>query len=688
MSVYAPASSAARRPGLAAGSNDELTPCKNAWESQKHSLSRIHSEWFHNVLFVHGWQDSNIDMGQVRAFSMAERGRGNRKFNMTLRIILQQKAIYSQIPHTFEARPMTADEFDIEGAAFATDLINWAKIEHRIQRVESRNLDLMLKMGNSVLFTGWDPNGGKIVADSETGMPKPTGCPIMLADNPVRWIWDPRATHYSEALWAIRRTEQTQEWLWSTFPDQAPKVPFARRGQRGGMAGPDYWERALQDWMTGSTVLPEGQASFILYEYFEVPTRDNPQGRLVVAAGDSGGPNFVLHAGPNVYGKIPAVVFSQIEVPGSIWGECLVPHLKDPQIEFNIRNRQISRNCDQVSNSKVVVASSGPSDEEITDEVGGILREPDMVVGSTRVLAYPSLPDQVFVQRNAALEYMNGIAAPGGADYLTRMSDVRSAIQFAQVQEREHLMLSPQIANHVQCWEDVWTNELDNCRRFGADEYEFAWLGTANEPKKRLFSEWTRSTNMLVKYTNDTPMPMSRMATTAKIIEAGGAGFINLDDEFERTKALQEMQLGSFVRVPRDATVHIRKAQENLMRVRLGEPPIAPDTMDNLDAHLQVYNDFMADTEFRDIERKQPLVAMAIRMMEGAFRQAKLVQLQMMMAAAQQMGAQQQQGGQGGGGNARAQQRQAGRTAPQNPKGTQGFGQNPNPSENQGGPLN
>ena len=687
MSVYAPVSTLQRtRHGLAAGSKDELTPAKNAWESQKHSLTRLHSEWFHNVLFVHGWQDSNIDMGQVRAFSMAERGRGNRKFNMTLRIILQQKAIYAQIPHTFEARPMTADEFDIEGAQFGTDLINWGKVHHKIQRVESRNLDLMLKMGNCVMFSGWDPNGGKIVADKNTGQPKPTGCPLMIADNPVRWVWDPRATHYSEAMWAIRRTEQTQEWLWSTFPDQAAKVPFGRRGQRGGMAGPDYWERALQDWMTGTATLPEGQASFVLYEYFEVPTRDNPKGRLIVAAGDSGGPNFVLHSDENVYGKIPAVVFTQIEVPGSLWGECLVPHLKDPQIEFNIRNRQISRNCDMISNPKFVVASSGPSDEEITDEVAAILREPDMVVGSTRILATPSLPEQVFAQRTAALEYMNGIAAPGGADYLTRLSDVRSAIQFAQVEERERLMLSPAIANHVQCWEDVWTNELDNCRRFAADEYEFAWLGTANEPKKRLFGEWTRSTNMLVKYTSDAALPQSKMATTAKIIEAAGAGLINVVDEFEKSKALQEMQLGAFVRVPRDATVHIRKAQENLIRLRLGEPPIAPDTMDNLDAHLQVYNDFMADTEFRDLERKQPLVAMAIRMMEGAFRQAKLVQIQMMLSAQQQMAQMGEQ--QGAGGNGRAQQKQAGRTAPQNPKGTQGFGESPNPSENQGGPLN
>lgn len=655
----------------------------DCYTSQRHSMYPLHAEWWHNIEFCHGRQDSNINMNDGRFLSGGPgRSRGKPTINFTLSIIDQQKAIFSSIEPLFEAFAITDTEFDIEAAKLHSAIIEGTYYSKKIAQLESRLLDCKLKTGNCVLFVGWDPNAGEIMPDGS-----PRGDLVLEADLPFRWYWDPRATYYKEARWAIRETLQSQEWVEVTFPEGAQKISFHKGSSQGGK----YWERALMENVslsssgTGMVNYPEGKGAVTIYEYFEKPSRLNPEGRLIVAAGyDS--PSILLSDGPNPYGTIPAVLFGMIPVTGRLHFESYVVHLKDAQTMYNRRVRDIDANCRAMAKTKWWIPNDGPPDSEITDAPDGIIRGGNNPPVQLQAMA---LPPQVFESKNSSMEMAGVIASPANPQGMENATKASSGILLAQIEDREKALIAPLVRSHIECWIDAYELIIKNYKTFcGDDPLKIAWLGPDNRARYHWITSSKLSDNVVVRFTAKEPLPTSRMAKFAMINESMKMLLLNPEDPYEKQAAASAVGLGDLVRPFRDMKLDYERAGRNIMRARIEmaipTPEIQDMNLESLKTHVDRYEDFMKSPEFEEMagSMTQPgydiQAAMRIRQMHKFF---KMSQMQMEMQMLQAQMAQQQQVM-----NARLGQQRAGATAPQGSKGTQGHsGESMKPYENQGG---
>lgn len=662
---------------------DPLHVIRDLYDSQRETMFTLHCDWYQKNLFREGFQD--IDINMMSGTPMYHEGtEGGLTYNVVDGVMESLENILLAVNPRRKARAVRQDTIDQTETENANAILSWAAVHHGIDVLNEELANAKCTYGCAVIYVAWDDEAGPPVMTAD-GSVAPAGEPLLIIDAPFRWIWDNRVTNYKDARWAIRRTIQSEEYMRSMYPDVADKMSFGAY-----LSGRyDWMEQSLMDMnrlRSGGQInrrMPEGKGQCILYEAFIRPTEDDPQGLIIVAAGDHDGPAHLCDITENHYGnRIPAVLANLKRVSGRLHGKTPMERMMDPQIAFNKRNRQIDNACDLVGNPKILKQEGSCDDSELTNSIDIVEYAP-----TTQPPAYmtpPPLPPQIFEQKNSSLQTIMQMGQPY-ADSMERASDANSAIQLKMLAEREMQMTSGIIRKHANDWTDAWEIYVDLFRKKANYPREIGWMDADYEHHTRVISKEMLPAQLTLELVEKPELTYSRAAAYAEVVELGSQGFVDLANPFERQRALKEIGRGNLSSEYRDQTLDLDKARDNLIEIKYAGKIAIPDPNDDVDTHLAVYTSHKKTNEYKTWAMRDPQGAARLDQTILWFEQMKAAKMAQMQFAMEQMAQAQAMGKMGMNGGDRQAQIQAGKQARQPRRDSQGAASSNRPESTTGG---
>lgn len=312
--------------------------------------------WFINHAAILGqhnlvWNEFN------RAFEIPLRAPSNRTrliVNYMMSYWRRTKARLTAHRPGLHVAPATTDEEDVEISRLSLHTLEGEFERLCFQKVLKEFVGLGLE-GNAFMMPRWDPWGGPVMmedrpvmaSDPMTGTESPQvdemGQPVTervpVTDEFGRTLHvgeicldivsgfeidkDEHATSTEDARWIMRSTIRHLDWIKEHYQEKgryvqgeevyANNLYLKRHRQLVGMLGAGAIEGGERE--------QEAKDSAVVHEYWERPSLKNPEGKLVVVAGE-----VLLHSGPNPYRRmleagipIPICHFGEVKIPNRFW---------------------------------------------------------------------------------------------------------------------------------------------------------------------------------------------------------------------------------------------------------------------------------------------------------------------------------------------------------------------------------
>lgn len=680
--------------------DNALATIRDAYVSQRDAMYPLHTEWWAQCLFANGVQNINIDQTTGMAVSnltpQSAWSKPRVTWNLIDTAIQRMSGLLLQRPAEVDIRSTTDDEDDIQAAEVADRICDWAYQYHRFPEIESECVDWMVKVGVGVLTCFWDPQAGEDVPLPDGSITK-TGMPVAGCDSPLKWLWDPRATRYIDLKWALRVTNQTEEFLIERFPDKAEEIEHRART----LSYANSWEYAL---LSTSRVTRSGdniqnmrdKGAVRMFELFETPCPKYPEGRIIVAIGSGEQPDLVLGEGPNVYGRIPAIPISLSLREGQLLGKTPIKWLLSPQRELNRRRTQIIRHCDLLGSPKGIAPSSFDM-RQLDNEQGGFYQVPDNAPFPPSFINPPPLGQEVFESEKSAIAMMNMMLEPATLTPMENIGKANSAIQIQQLVDVQGMLAKPYLRQWELGLELYWQMYIDIFRRHAQFPINIQPLGS------QAVSAWPYVSGKLITHgialrvLPGSTAPQTPSATHAMWLENFKVGAASPMNPSDMKAFYSDIGRPDLARLIRDKTAQRDKAYRNLMKLRKGQFVQADEMVDDPETHLEIYKDWMSTSDYEVWKAMNPpAFDMNLRMVLTQFQMILQMKIQAEMeqqaAMQQMMNPQPDEDGKPSSASkvqGQAQGNKAGNPmGGANPTASQGFSKRPNMFQNAGGKGN
>lgn len=304
----------------------------------------------------------------------------------------------------------------------------------QLLREDEKHIDLetwRVITGTAIKKVYWDASAGgyAVVPNPETGeeIMIPLGDVKTSVLSPFNFAVDPEASDIDSAQWVMEFSIQSVQWIKEQFA--------AERGEGyTGAAAEVHEDRnlntLLQTLFRLSHSIYTGVAGqsvdasriknkAVVKEVYERPSRDYPQGRCFVVAGEK-----LLYSGPSPYFFDtwpepvwhPYTFFRYMPDPGSLWGLSVIYQLTRPQQRMNAIDSMIVLNRKTNAAPKILLPNgSGVPNNYLVGRPGlGIPYNPVGANGAKpEVMQGASLPADVLAERNQAPADMDFIVGGG-----------------------------------------------------------------------------------------------------------------------------------------------------------------------------------------------------------------------------------------------------------------------------------
>lgn len=662
------------------------------------ALYEIRANAITQIFYTHGYQNHAFSKSAGALVDLREHGYGSTQvFNVMLPVAQLQKAILLNVTPRRSTQATTRDERDIQSARYAQDLMRWADEEHRIAEIREQAATQFTEIGNFILFVGWDPTGGRFWTMPD-GQMMFEGGPTFRCDSMFEWNFHPHAKDYRESPYAYRISYVSRDWALEHFPEWADKIP---EDLITSAAATPVFQRTLLNMgpgagfhMGGSARTSPKHEQFV--EFHELYFRSSPKrplGLCMFAFGEGGSPKVIVHKGENPYAErktgrrtLPVIHCKNIARTGSLWGEAITQHMIPMQNYINQFEQIIAENAELIGNPFGYYWQDGIAPDNWNNEIGNIV---PLAPGSQPPgwMVPPPLPNYVMDAPTRAMQYLNNLAQPMGPLQQENEGNITSGVQQAIVNEGKELRVAPMVAAWNQAWTAAWTQYIDNWANFQMLPRKIGVVGADGGWRDIYFSGALASGNFNIELLPGPALPQSKQAEIGTWIELAKTAPMQMllqSNPAMMKKFLEDVGKGSEgMRMKKDPFVHIEKARRNITACKIGQIRQIDPLIDNVFDHIEVYQDYMASSEYEEDVTRDPTFDMRMRMLLMS-----CIQLQaQMMALQQQQMAEQQAGPDGGGG---APETQGGRGATEggdagHPRAHQGFGRSLNASRNNGG---
>ena len=568
--------------------------------------------WSYALAFTKGYQYhqwSNREWGLVpRTMTSKRRIRETRNF---IRPYVERTiaSLTSFVPK-FRVRPATNDINDEQRARVGESILEhyWTLLD--MQENYQELMYWTTICGTAFLKVFWDGAGGESFAAPEViydedGSPSGLGEKERLyfegevateVISPFQIYLDPMATKQSDIERILQVTKRPLSWVDRHFPELGPHV----RGD-GGDEGGEYGQNRVLDLVSpggiSSSTNAHGDTAqdwVTVKEYYETPTMEFPRGRFILEAN-----SVILKNGdnPTPKHKIPYIIFRDLVVPGTIWGQSNIDNLIPPQRNYNRVVSQYIEHIVTMVHSKVLFPRmAGIPESAFVAGVGEVIE----YNGSTPPahLAPPQLPnslDNELARLKADIDEITSTYAVEKGIYPGKASGTAiNLLQEASIKAKE-----PKLARNAAGLEHWGKQVLALVQDYVSDDRTIKIHGKNNQFEVSQFSGAELQGNTDVVIELDSMRPKSRELAMSVVERMVQSGLLNPQDPADRSRAYKALDLEDDQVVISDMNQHRRVAQMEDSLMLKGQPGQPAQWYEDQDIHAAQHSATMNGDEFR-----------------------------------------------------------------------------------------
>jgi len=611
-------------------SEKELVDFVNKEFDRRQKERRIFElQWRLNIAFIEGQQymeinTARIDLDQVpKLYEWQER----EVFNEIAPILETRLAKLARMRPILQARPGSNAQEDIRSSKVGTMVLKFTYGDQRMKNKMNQINAWSEACGSGFLKNIWNPNIGKVVAI----MQSPAAEGEEAANEEIREgdieaiVVPPQEifpdSSYHEDIEDCKSIIHAKAYsikdikdIWGV--DVSPEDITVMKLQRSmtGVGGLGY---GMWGYRYASTELKDYA---LVKEFSERPTKDYPEGRLILVAGGK-----LLDSGPLPYpiGKDgePDLNFRKVDCikrPGCFWGRTVVERLIPIQRRYNaLRNRK-AEYLNRVAIGQWVVEENSlvDGDDSFEAQAGapGAVYIKRKGSESPHQIDTPELPAAFQTEEAGLLQEFSRLS---GVSELSRQSQappgVKSGVALSIALEQDDTRLSSTAANIedflVECGK-IW---LRLYKHYAKGPRTVRDIGKDNIVE---IMDWTgadiRSDDVAVEGASafiESPAQKRQM-----VFDLLQQGLFN-DPETGRitkegqVKIFEMLEFGNWESGDDDTEIHISKAERENRALMEGGQAKAVSYEDHM-IHIQRHNRFRLTTDYEELMMQNPLIDM------------------------------------------------------------------------------
>lgn len=455
--------------------NDQEKVAYVKQEYERRRIERLYFElkWQLNMAFIEGEQYQYICnvTNDLVEYPKLLKAQEREAYNHILPIYTTRLAKLSRLNLTFKARPATNDKDDINNAYVTTKILKKWIEDSNVNKAQSTANAWMEMTGTAIYKNIWNFSKGQKIAMSQEGGYVREGDVENVVCSPFEIF--PDSSYNSDVEYCksiIHARAVDVDYIYDNYGIDLPgeKLNVFSSGMN--------IVRNISTSLKGSDTKKKDDA-IMLYEYYEVPTKEFPEGRLLICCDNY---DKLLYDGELPYvnapyssRELPFKAQRAIIRPGYFWGKSVIDSLIPVQRRYNAVKNRIAEYMKSAAIGVLIV-------DEATAELNNLESEGvapgDLIIynksESTQIPTYmpnQAMPNEFFNQENADLanfSKMSGVSeisrdssAPTGVEsgkaltILNEQDETRLSLTARQIQDcmlavaKQSMYLYKQFAN-------------------------------------------------------------------------------------------------------------------------------------------------------------------------------------------------------------------------------------------------
>lgn len=614
--------------------NEKIAYVKQEYERRRIERLYFELKWQLNMAFIEGEQYqyiSNITNDLVE-YPTLLKAQEREAYNHILPIYTTRLAKLSRLNLVFKARPATNDKDDVNNAYITTKILEKWIEDNKLNKAQGNANAWMEATGTAIYKNIWNFSKGQRLGLTPEGTYIKEGDVENCVCSPFEIF--PDSSYHADIEYCksiIHARAVDVDYIYDNFGVDLP-------GEKLNVfaSGLNIMQN-MTNQLRGSDTKKKDDV-IMLYEFYEIPTKDYPEGRLLICCDNY---DKLLYEGDLPYinaeynnRELPFKMQRAIIRPGYFWGKSIVDSLIPVQRRYNAIKNRMTEYLKTVAVGITIV-------DEATAELNNLESEGiapgDMILynksDSTQVPTFmqtPSLPNEFFNQESADLSNFSKMS---GVSEISRDSSAPTGVESGKaltvLNEQDETRLSLTARQIQDCMLEVAKQTMYLYKQFADQQRVLRIVGKGNAIKT-LF--WNKNTITAEDIVIEGVARISETLTQRRnlVLELLQLGlFRNEAGIVDDSRILEMIEFGD-TDVSLDTTrLQKIKSNEENIKMSLGQPCM----VEFYELHaiaVNTHTEFMLSAEFEQLQEPIQMLFKQHLIMHMNFIQQQLMQQQAM----------------------------------------------------------
>ncbi len=576
------------------------------FQRRREERRSVESGWLLNLHFYSGDQYCDVSpFGGLAEEDKRFYWQARRVFNHIAPTVEARLAKLERLKPKLRVRAFSDEDGDLKAAKLATGVLRYAQERADFDEVVSRVTAWAEICGSGFYKVVWDENGGRQVAETESGEPVHEGEARISAVSAFEIYPDKlNAEDIADLQSLIHAKIVSADDVYEKFGVEVQSSALSELTVNA-YATPSAGKLPL-DCSIGNSLPCEN--GVILIERYTRPCAAFPNGKVEIVAGGK-----LLFVGDLPYQNgerkervFPFVKQDCMRLPASFFGASIVDRLIPVQRAYNaVRNRK-HEFLNRLSMGVLTVEDGSVDTDELAEE--GLL--PGKVLVYRQGGKAPEMLDCGSVPAEFAAEeewLEKEFALISGVSDLSQHSTparVTSATGLQLLLSQDESRLSATVSAMERAVKDVGRQILRLYRQFAGNARLMTFTGENKKTQVHYFNASELSVSDVQFEAQDSTSPEEKRETILKLYEAGiltdGDGKLSVEN---KNRVLEAFGFGSFENARDISALHIAKAGEENLELKANR--VGVDVYDEHALHITEHTRFLLSAEFKRCKNKE-----------------------------------------------------------------------------------
>jgi hypothetical protein len=553
-----------------------------------------------NLAYLRGkqhiyWNDGNQQVCELPK----EDGKTRYVANRLIKIFRTDKSRIFKSRAIMDVVPATSDEEDIAAAKLADKVISWLEYDKKLQKRDEQLVSWGLSTRIGFIHPYWNPSlGQKAGIDPETG--------AMLHEGDIDYdvlscfevVYDNSATCWDDVRWVCKKKVRDVDYV--------ERVYGVKVKPEGGLTSNNIYDTKMAFTAHLSEPIKHSplENHVRVFEYWELPCDDYPQGRRVTYTENHTEPLFVsedIGFGPedDTERLLPFFPFVAIDIPGSVSGTNNLEQCRPAQREYNRTRSQLIDSKDLTAYPKVAI-QNGSMNDEWDNEIAGVVHYNDGT-NAPDYLNPPQAGSDAYKNCEQILEEMDYISGQSQVSHGRAPADA-SGYLVELLLEQDDTVNATTVDNYVACKQAYMSYSLKMIRFKYIAKRTLRIVGRGSVELVQLSGQSIKSYDVRVQRGN--LIANSRVAKRAEVYNMMDRGL--LDPVNDREKAFRYLEFGMIDDIYNEPEQDQKQAKKEQIQWEQGviEPDLMRAVRDffNHPVHIEEHNRWRKSLKYEALD--------------------------------------------------------------------------------------